>query len=62
VRAGGGRRREGRGLFSRMSVSYVINENKFKDPISFSILRCFVIIAFLISINFQFPSQHAWEM
>lgn len=35
------RRREERGVCSRMAVSCVINENKFKDPISFSILRCF---------------------
>lgn len=35
MRMGGRRRREGRGLCSRMPVSYVINENKFKDPISF---------------------------
>ena len=62
MRTGEGRTGEGRGLCSRMPMSCVINENKFKDPISFSILRCFVIIAYLISINFQFPSQHDWEI
>lgn len=58
--AGRGRGGEKGGeLHSRMPLSCVINENKFKDPLSFSILTCFVITAFLITINFQFCSQHA---
>lgn len=51
-------------LHSGISASWDMNENKFKEAISFSIFRCkyLLMTPFLIPVGFQFSSQHAEEI